>query len=105
MDIIDPMTSIEQLMTLEPFCLGHGLTGILSCVYSPHDLVEIHMINTQVMRVQRYDQCGELLAGADVQAGTVHYKYNGDIVQYRLYAESYGHMRRYTTLLVQARAV
>ena len=32
---------------------------------------EIHMINVQVMRVQRYDQCGELDSGADVKQGRV----------------------------------
>jgi hypothetical protein len=31
---------------------------------------EIHIINVQVIRVQRYDQCGELLAGADIKPGT-----------------------------------
>ena len=31
---------------------------------------EIHIINMQMMRIQRYDQCGEYLDGFDVQAGT-----------------------------------
>ena len=33
-------------------------------------LLEIHIINIQMMRIQKYDQCGELVSGFDVQPGT-----------------------------------
>ena len=34
------------------------------CIYPD---IEIHIINAQMMRIQRYDQCGEYIDGADVQ--------------------------------------
>ncbi len=45
--------------------------GMKVCWYYVYPLFrrEIHIINVQVSRVQRYDQCGELLAGADIKPG------------------------------------
>ena len=36
-----------------------------NCIFS--NLEEIHIINMQMMRIQRYDQCGEYIDGFDVQ--------------------------------------
>ena len=40
------------------------------------DYQEIHIINVQMMRIQRYDQCGEYIDGFDVQERLVIKRFN-----------------------------
>ena len=37
---------------------------------------EIHIINVQMMRIQRYDQCGEYIDGFDVQERLMIKRFN-----------------------------
>ena len=46
------------------------------------------MINVQVMRVQRYDQCGELDSGSDVKPG----KWMKTVLKSRLWSNSIQHI-------------
>ena len=43
---------------------------------------EIHIINVQMMRIQRYDQCGEYIDGFDVQERLVIKRFNHNILHF-----------------------